>query len=197
MSVLSYKAPGDYRVHVQRVRAYWRGYYCLVGPVKESCTTSYQTASIVADFTSNSGPGVRRNISAGEAISHGWQSSRYGTATMTSATIPGAPAGSYVKVLMARATVRRSVGSGLRMGDNRGEHASGNRWRQHRGGCVWCYSRPCGTCSRGNRIGDMAARTRMMFTLLAIHRCGSGVCFAPITTTQWRGIHPSQVLADC
>ncbi len=62
------------------------------------CSTSYQTATMpVADFTSYAGYALDLAISAGE-VDIAWMAIKpYGALTITSATIPGATSGSYVK----------------------------------------------------------------------------------------------------
>ena len=91
----SYKCP-SITTFTATVRAYGGG-TTVGGPAVESCTTSYQTASIVADFSSYLSQALDLNISAGE-VDIAWMAIKpLGAATFTSATIPGAPSGSYIK----------------------------------------------------------------------------------------------------
>ncbi len=91
----SYKCP-SITTFTATVRAYGGG-TTVGGPTVESCTTSYQTASIVADFSSYLSQALDLNISAGE-VDIAWMAIKpLGAATFTSATIPGAPSGSYIR----------------------------------------------------------------------------------------------------
>ena len=79
------------------IKAYGGG-TTIAGPTAVSCSTSYQTFAMpVADFTSYSGQALDLNLSAGE-VDIAWMGVMpIGGVTFTGVTVPGAPAGSYVK----------------------------------------------------------------------------------------------------
>ncbi len=91
----SYKCPSITSL-TATIRAYGTG-ATVGGPAVLSCSTTYRTASILADFTSYASQAFDLNISTGE-VDISWMAIKpYGAATLTNATIPGAPSGSYIK----------------------------------------------------------------------------------------------------
>jgi hypothetical protein len=95
MVYFSYKCP-TITSFTATIRTYGGG-SSTGGPAAESCSSSYQTASIAADFTSYPGQALDLNISAGE-VDIAWMAIKpIGAVMMTGATIPGAPSGSYIK----------------------------------------------------------------------------------------------------
>jgi hypothetical protein len=90
---ISYKCPSITTFNL----AIKAGGTTIAGPTATSCSTSYQTATITADFTSYSGQAFDLNIGAGE-VDIAWAAIKpVGNVNAKSVTLAGATSGSYVK----------------------------------------------------------------------------------------------------
>jgi lysophospholipase L1-like esterase len=171
----SYKCP-VLTSFTAKINAQGTGFTTVGGPITASCSTSYQTATILADFSSYPGQAFDLSILAGE-VDIAWMTIKpYGALTMTSATIPGATSGSYVKADGTGYGIPSSGVTQISAGTNVTISPSGGTGNVTINSTAGSTLAPYGTIYSANTWANLNAFTNVGSSAFAVESAGSGSC---------------------